>query len=83
MMDGYVNSMILTIAIQMTINSSKERFVFTVAFQSAPKFSGISKKSFPCNLALVNKQMLACKFKIFIVYVLLGIKLRFYRNYFH
>ena len=44
MMDGYVNSMILTIAIQMTINSSKERFVFTEAFQSAPKFSGISKK---------------------------------------
>ena len=45
---GNVNSMILTIAIQVTINISKNltrtRLVFTVDFQSIPKFSGISKK---------------------------------------
>ena len=65
-MDGNVNSMILAIVIHMTINSSKnpdkDRFVFTVASQSIPKFSGISKKSFPWNLALVNKQMRTYKF---------------------
>ena len=47
MTDGNVNFIILTISVQMTINISKnlkDAFVFTVAFQSIPKFSGISKK---------------------------------------
>ena len=47
MTDGNINFIILTISVQMTINISKnlkDAFVFTVAFQSIPKFSGISKK---------------------------------------
>ena len=88
-MDGNVNSMILAIAIHVTINSSKnldkDRFVFTVASQSIPKFSGICKKSFPWNLALVNKQMWTYKFTEKDLYSrgFAWNKLKFYRNYFH
>ena len=47
--------------------SDKEVFVFTVVFQSIPKRATNQpqeslRKRFPWYLALVNKQMLACKF---------------------
>ena len=58
MTDGNVNSMILTITIQVTINikkkPGKDGFVLIIAFQSIPKFSEISKKKLSLNFCSIK-----------------------------
>ena len=85
---------ILTIAILVAISSSESltrtRLFLTAVFQSIPKRAktrfGVSpRKMLLRNLAPVNKQTLTCNLltMLFIVYVLLGINLIFYWNFFH
>ena len=87
MTDGNVSSMILTIAIQVTIsiskNPNKDAFVFTVTFQSVPKFLEISKKKFSLKFFLYISRCWPTNVlkKFFIVDILLRINFNFYRNY--
>ena len=74
----------------MTINKSeiltRKRLILQYPFEKSYKsISGISRKRFPGNLALVKSRIRPVPLleKVFVVDVLLGINLFFYRNYFH
>ena len=66
MANGNVNSVILTIAIQVTINTSKnptrKRLFLQLPSGVFRNFRESLRKNFPWNFALENKQMLAYKF---------------------